>query len=621
MVRKRRATARAGVSAPAQRAIVAGLLAALTGVVVGLAFAGSPERLAGGVRIAGVDVGGLTPGAARARLERRAKAVENVPIDFRAAGHSWRLSSEQLGIRADWHAAVEAVRRQGQGFGPVRGFRRLDLRFFGADVAPPTQVEDSALRYVLDRIGRTVDIPRHESAIVLEGRTPRIVAGRKGRVLDRHVATTTIVRALAGFGRGHVELPVGVDAPQVAPGDLQVAAAQVRTALSAPVRLTLGKTAWRLTPRRTARMLELPSGGRADLRIGGPGADRWFGALARSVDRQPIDADFAVSSRGIAVVPDRPGYSLDVPKSADALLRAVLVSEPTVRTARLTAIAKRAKRTTEDARMMHITGLVSSYTTIYGGEANRIHNVQLVAHLVDRHVIAPGEIFSFNSTTGERTAAKGFREAPVIINGELKTGLGGGVCQVSTTVFNAAYEAGLPITARTNHALYISHYPQGRDATVNYPDTDLKFINDTGHWLLLRTWVGSSSLTVALYGTPIHRRVVSNVAPLEARGTIPEKTVGDPALEAGARIVEETGEPARTTSVRRRVYDASGKLIYDATYYSSYRAEPTVARVGTKPAPQPEPVTPKSGGKSKPKPATTTTTTVPTTPVTTTTQP
>ena len=124
-------------------------------------------------------------------------------------------------------------------------------------------------------------------------------------------------------------------------------------------------------------------------------------------------------------------------------------------------------------------------------------------------MIAPGETFSFNGTTGARTADKGFREAPVIINGELQTGLGGGVCQVSTTVFNAAYEAGLPIVSRTNHALYISHYPQGRDATVNYPDTDLKFTNDTGHWLLLRTWVGSSSLTVALYGTPVHRRVVS----------------------------------------------------------------------------------------------------------------
>ena len=133
--------------------------------------------------------------------------------------------------------------------------------------------------------------------------------------------------------------------------------------------------------------------------------------------------------------------------------------------------------------------------------------MQLVAHLVDDKLIAPGATFSFNQTTGDRNAAKGFLEAPVIVNGELTTGLGGGVCQVSTTVFNAAFEAGLKITERTNHSLYISHYPQGRDATVDYPDVDLKFVNDTGHWLLLRTFVGSSSLTVNLYGTPTGRKV------------------------------------------------------------------------------------------------------------------
>ena len=95
-------------------------------------------------------------------------------------------------------------------------------------------------------------------------------------------------------------------------------------------------------------------------------------------------------------------------------------------------------------------------------------------------------LFLFNGTTGERTAEKGFEEAPVIINGELQTGLGGGICQVSTTVFNAVYEAGLQIDERTNHSFYISHYPLGRDATVNYPDLDLKFTNDTDHWPFAR---------------------------------------------------------------------------------------------------------------------------------------
>ena len=140
----------------------------------------------------------------------------------------------------------------------------------------------------------------------------------------------------------------------------------------------------------------------------------------------------------------------------------------------------------------------------------------------------------------------------MIINGELKTGLGGGVCQVSTTTFNAAYEAGLPITDRTNHALYISHYPQGRDATVNYPDTDLKFVNDTGHWLWLRTFVSSSSLTVALYGTPQHRKVESEVSPLVVTGQPPVKRVPDPNLTMRATVLDESGSPSqcRTRAVK-----------------------------------------------------------------------
>ncbi len=602
-----------------RRATLAAVVAGLTGIVVGLAFAGSPERLADGIHIAGIDVSGLTPHDATALLERRARALENAPVAFHAGGHAWHLSAEQLGVRADWAAAVDAVKQQGDGFGPVRGFRRLDLRFFGADVAPRTEVEDAALNYVLDQVATTVNTAHHESRIVLRGLQPVIVAGRKGRALDRGEAATTIVRSLASLSRESVDLPVRTVAPRVSRDDLKVAQAEVRTALSAPIRLSLGKTRWRLKPIKAATLLELPADGQTQVRIGGSGADRWFGALARSVDRPPVDADFAITKGGIHVIPDRDGYALDVPASAQRVLRAALVSDPALRRTELVAQAAHAERTTKEAQAMHISGLVAQYTTFYGGDPNRVHNVQLVSHLVDRHVIAPGAEFSFNETTGARTAAKGFLEAPVIINGELKTGLGGGVCQVSTTVFNAAYEAGLSITARTNHALYISHYPQGRDATVNYPDTDLKFINDTGHWLLLRTWVGSSSLTVALYGTPVHRRVVSETAPLVAHGPIPTKPDYDSSMLAGERVVEETGEPARTTSVRRRVYSGGGKLLYDSTFYSSYRAEPTVVRVGTHPRPKPKPTTTDTTttgttGKKTPKPPKpTTSTTTPTT--------
>jgi vancomycin resistance protein YoaR len=569
-----------------QRTAILAAIAALAAIVLGLAFAGSPSRLADGVRVAGVDVGGMTPREAERTLKARADALAAVPVAFRVGQHVWQLQPRRLGIQVDWAAAVDAVRRQGQGFGPLRGFRRLDLRFFGADVAPPTQAYDAALNYWLDRIERTVDSPHRDAEIVLHGLRPAIVPSRTGQVLDRRAATATIVRALASLNREPVGLPVRVDKPKVTANDLKVPQAQVRTALSAPVHLTLGQTRWNLRPPRIARLLELPADGRRGLHIGGKGASAWFTALSKRVDRKPVDANWAISSKGIRVVPDEPGYLLDVPHSAGAVLGAALVTEPTLRSAKLVVEKSEASRTTADAKAMQIRGLVASYQTIYGGDPNRIHNVQLVSHLVDGHTIAPGATFSFNQATGARTADKGFKEAPVIINGELQTGLGGGVCQVSTTVFNAAYEAGLPIVSRTNHALYISHYPQGRDATVNYPDVDLKFVNDTGHWLLLRTWVGSSSLTVALYGTPVHRRVVSEVSPLVVTGPVPTKNVPDPALYKGQKQVEETGSPPRKTSVHRLVYTASGKLLYDTVFYSSYVGEPTVFEVGTKPRPQ-----------------------------------
>jgi vancomycin resistance protein YoaR len=238
---------------------------------------------------------------------------------------------------------------------------------------------------------------------------------------------------------------------------------------------------------------------------------------------------------------------------------------------------------------MGITGVVGSYTTTYAGTPGRLHNVQLVAELIDGALVAPGARFSFNETTGERNEAKGFEEAPVIINGELQSGIGGGVCQVSTTLFNAVFEAGLSIERRTNHALYISHYPLGRDATVNFPDIDLVFTNDTDRWLLVRTFVGAGSLTVNVYGTPQNRRVETETAPLEVEGKVPWKRIDDDTMLKGEKVVEQYGAPPRSTSVTRRVYAPDGSLMYDTTWRSYYVGEPTVVRLGTKPRPKTEP--------------------------------
>jgi vancomycin resistance protein YoaR len=603
--RRRRASTRVRV----QRFAVGFALLAVVGSALGLAFAGSPQRIAAGVRIDGVNVGGKTPAEAERLLERRAQALAGVPVVFTAAEKRWRVTPRKLGVRADWHAAVELARREGDGFGPFRGFRRIGVRVFGAQVVPPSRVYEGALTFELDRFARAIDRPHRDPRLRLRGLQPVVVDGATGRRLDRRASARVVVAALAGFSRHDVPLPVRTDQPTVSRAQIEAAAARVRLALSRPVSMRWRGAVWTVPPSQLSTLLALPAGGETTLRIGGHGADRYFAGLRRALDRPARNAGFAVAGDGsVSVVPARAGRKLDVRRTGASLLAAALRTEQ--RTARVSVVTSSPSRTTREARAMGIRGRVGSYETIYGGDPNRIHNVQLVAQLIDGHLIAPGATFSFNKATGERTAAKGFREAPVIINGELQTGLGGGVCQVSTTVFNAAYEAGLKITSRTNHALYISHYPLGRDATVNYPDTDLRFVNDTKRWLLLRTFVGSSSLTVALYGAPQHRRVVTETRPLVETAAQPVERRRDPTMTEGETVVEDSGEPARSTSVRRRVYDRGGRLLYDDTWYSSYRSEPKVVLVGTKPKPQPEP---KKKTKNPPTTTTTTTTTGPTT--------
>ena len=575
---------------------------AIATLVLSLGFAGSPKTLPEGATIAGIEVGGLSTAEAVRKLERRYEALKTTPAVFTAGPRRWRIRPNEMILEVDWAAAVETARREGDGFAPVRGLRRLGARFFGADVTPRARVESAVLAHTLDVLSRRIDRPQRDAALRLRGLQPETVRGATGRRLDHEAAARLIVSSLVSLDRSPAPLPIRISQPNVTAADLAPVLADVRTAVSGPVRLTLGPTRWRLPRWRIAKMLVLPRAGETKLAIGGPGANEFFRRFRSTVDRDALDAAFVVlPSDRVTVRPGRVGVELDVAAAGRAILAAAL--SPTDRVARLVVQRVQPQRTTREARAMGISGRVAGYTTYYGGVANRIHNVQLVARLIDGALVAPGATFSFNGTTGERSADKGFLEAPVIINGELEDGLGGGVCQVSTTVFNAAFEAGLPIESRTNHALYISHYPQGRDATVNYPDIDLKFRNDTGKWLLLRTFVGSSALTVKLYGAPQHRRVESETTPLEVTGPASTKRVPDPGMWSGLQIVDEFGEPSRKTSVTRRVYAPSGKLLSETTWSSWYRSEPKVVRYGTKPRPkEPPPPPPKDKGKRPPPP-------------------
>ena len=582
----------------ARRVAVAALVGLLaTAVAVGFAYAGSAGSIPGGVRVAGVAIGGMPADDAVRALQQQSRRLADRPLTFVAGGQRFEFTARQLGVTVDWRAAVATARRDGDGFGPVRGFRRLLLRLSGQDVPPPISAYDATVASALRAMAAKVDRPQVPAAIVLRGFDPSIVPGRVGRVLDTRAAATMIVSALGSFERGRaIELPLRREGVRVTAASLAPVVARLRTMLSGPVRLRYAGAFAAVTPRQLASMIEVPEPGSRELRIGGPAADRVLGRLSKLVDRPATDAKISLGADGLpVVVPAVNGRRLDRAATATSILEAA--ASPTQRLSDLAVTTAAPQRTTADVQAMGIKEVVGSYETTYGGIANRLHNVRLVAELVDNHYIAPGATFSFNRTTGERSAAKGFLVAPVIINGELQNGIGGGVCQVSTTLFNAVFESGLPITARTNHALYISHYPLGRDATVDYPSTDLQFKNDTRQWLWVRAFIGASSLRMTIFGTSPKRRVESSTTPLRAVGPVPVKRIPDPLLPKGKRVVDESisFSPPLATSVRRVVYSPAGKVLYDSVWSSSYRGQPRVVHVGTKPKPANKAAADKSG--------------------------
>jgi vancomycin resistance protein YoaR len=257
------------------------------------------------------------------------------------------------------------------------------------------------------------------------------------------------------------------------------------------------------------------------------------------------------------------------------------------------------KLTTEKARKLGIKERISTYTTEYdAGNQPRVNNIHLLADAIDGTLIAPGETFSFNGSVGERTAEKGYQEANAIVQGKLVPQLGGGICQVGTTLFNAIFESGFPVVERHNHSFYISHYPDGRDATVSWGGPDLKFRNDTKHWVLVAAGHSAGTVTMSLYGTDPGYDVTAKVGEWTDVRAFKVESTKDKNVAKGVKIVEDSGVQGRTIIVTR-IVKRDGKVVREDSFRSVYRPKAQVVRVGTKPLKAAEATATATSGKKR----------------------
>ncbi|MDR3587547.1 MAG: VanW family protein [Desulfosporosinus sp.] len=228
-----------------------------------------------------------------------------------------------------------------------------------------------------------------------------------------------------------------------------------------------------------------------------------------------------------------------------------------------------------------ITGLLASYTTHFDpSQTARTENVRIAAKALDMAVVKPGDTLSFNQIVGERTIEGGYKDAYIIVDDQFVPGLAGGICQVSSTLYNTGLFANLAVTQRTNHDLAISYVPLGQDATVAYPDLDLKFNNNSGGYLLVRTSTSANTLTIDLYGKvkPGQEVTINNTT----ESIIPpeEKRLVDETLAHGVSILKQQGQPGSIVN-SVRIVKVNGKVVSSEPLKKSiYKALPKIFAVG-----------------------------------------
>jgi vancomycin resistance protein YoaR len=578
-----------------------------------------------GVSLEGIDLGGMTRADAAIVLEEQLNPVINSAfVDLFASeqlksegtgeatveltgastsydvdeenqgNHSWQISPATVNATIDGAALAEeayAVGRGGDFF-----FGRLKANTFGVEVGGFLTYEPAQLETLETLLSNAIGWQVENSNISFEDGSFIAVRGQEGYGVEHGSFVAQLDCAFLGSDRT-VVVPM-VSIPLVINDATAIEVAVfAQTAIEQPVTLSYEEEdLWTLNSGDLGSWITTSIVGEGDEAELVPHvAEDKLEEGIRSIigDRdpgiQPQSARFEIVDDQPTVVASTEGSGIDYAQ-VTADLNAVLfladeaaADEAAKRHVALTIMTLEPSVSTTQANEMHITEKIMSYTTEYPLASNaKIANVHLAADLLDNSLIEPGGVWSFNDTAGECTVERGFQKATAIVGGEYVDEIGGGICQVATTVYNAVFDSGLPIVERANHGFYLLAYPAGRDAAISWRVLDLKFENDTENWILLTMSYTGTTVTCTLWGTNPGYRVESEDTGFTDRTDYKTKWVNNPELAKGEERLKQTGVRGRTIVVTRYVYNSEGELLRKADFRSVYEPETEIIEVGTK---------------------------------------
>ncbi|MDL1896707.1 hypothetical protein FBQ82_10555 [Anaerolineae bacterium CFX7] len=576
------------------------------------------NRAVPGVRVLGEEIGGMT----RAQADERIRAKLGDPnvlltrlggeqIILRDGSNVYRAWPWELGFRSDLKPALDVAfeigHRDDMALSWLEQVRALT---FGADVGAAAAFDETTARQYVSVLAAQIDRQPRDASYRLEGMQLLETPALAGRRLDG-AATLARIKEFAQAPGGEIALPIQDLAPHAV--DAKKAQAQINAFLQTPLVLKFQDRAWAIDQAALARLLTLQPVSNADgsltyrALLNEAALRLQVEALAREINQTPRDARFHFDNGALTpIVSSQEGRVLNVDatmqivtqrfQQATAATRAPGNALPAAlpldalrnNTVDLAVTVTKPAVDMRDKDKFGITELVSSGTSQFRGSIpNRIQNIKTAQASFDGVVIPPGATFSFNQYLSEIVEANGYADAYVIFGNKTVLGPGGGVCQVSTTMFRAAFFAGFPITERWEHAYRVGYYepPVGLDAAVFVPSADMKFVNDTPNYILIEPAldVPNLRLTFNFYGTKPNGRevkmtdpVVSNIKPHP-----PTKYIDDPTLPRGTTKQIDFAVDGEDVTLYREIYQ-NGQLVTREKFFSSYEPWQAVFLKGTR---------------------------------------
>lgn len=568
-----------------------GIIAILAIVVIAVSLAWQGQyagKIYTGVRVLDTDLGGKTQEEARKLLDDKVQTFIAQPVVLKWGAKEWRPTAEQVGLHVDTASTVSEAFARGRDadfFGNIQ--EQLGATQLGYGVPLNVQFSEPALQnYLKTVVAAETDQKLFEGDVRLNGAEVVALPGKEGRSLDVYGAIVAVRDSLAQLKPGaQIELPVEVVQPTVSADEVAQIQNLLTMRVSGPITATAPTKTFTLdrealvrfttierNPDRTApKHVEL--GWRDnELKIL---ADKW----AAEASRPAQNAKFDWKGGSVSIVRE----SIDGLQVDPATVLASIKEHADTADKRQYDMPGKVLTPTVSSKDMGALGikdqLGQGLSTFKGSSPERATNIRVAAALLDGNVVPPGGTFSFLDAMGGIDESHGFVPGYVIAAERTQLGVGGGVCQASTTTFRAAFWAGLPITERNQHSYRVSWYeadgqPVGFDAAVFDPGVDLKFVNNTPGYILIKAITGPDSLTVTVYGTKQPGEVKLE-GPVISNKVAPPSDVYevDPRLASGTKKQVETAHGGLDTVITRRIV-VPGQPDKVDQFHSSYKAWP-----------------------------------------------